>query len=218
MIDLVPLGDRAFLARFASEESAARWAGTVREQSWEGVVDVVLAYQTVGVYADPGRVDLDSLELQLRGVEPGSSGRAEGKFVTIPVLYEGEDLPEVTRSLGLSIADVIDQHSRRDYRVFALGFQPGFPYAGYLPASLAGLPRRSPPRTRVPAGSVAIVGRQTAVYPTESPGGWHLIGKTPVTIVDIEREFFPIQAGDQIRFVPIDGAEYEQRRGERLQP
>jgi KipI family sensor histidine kinase inhibitor len=218
MIDLVPLGDRAFLARFASDESAALWAATVRDQSWEGVVDVVLAYQTVGVYADPRRVDLDSLELRLRRVEPGRSGRAEGIRVTIPVLYEGEDLPEVARSLRLSIADVVDAHSRHDYRVFALGFQPGFPYAGYLPAPLAGLPRRSPPRTRVPAGSVAIVGRQTAVYPAESPGGWHLIGKTPLIIADVQLGYFPIQAGDQIRFVPIDAEEYEQRRGERLQP
>ena len=87
--------------------------------------------------------------------------------------------------------------------MFAVGFLPGFPYAGYLPDALSGLGRRAAPRVRVPAGSVAIAGRQTGVYPSESPGGWHLIGRTPLRIVDVEGGHFPIRAGDRIRFRPI---------------
>ena len=216
MIGFGPLGDRAFIARFDSEDDAARWAWAVRDRSWPGVVDVVLAYQSVGIYADPDRVDLDELGRGLEKIEPRSESWAEGPLVTIPVLYEGEDLREVAGTLGMSVDEMVEAHSGGDYRVFAIGFQPGFPYAGYLPEALAGLGRRTPPRTRVPAGSVAIVGRQTAVYPTVSPGGWHLIGRTPLMIVDVEREHFPIRAGDRLRFLPIGRNEYDQRLGELL--
>jgi KipI family sensor histidine kinase inhibitor len=117
----------------------------------------------------------------------------------------------------LSETDVIAHHAGHEYRVFAIGFLPGFPYAGYLPPALSGLPRRESPRAEVPAGSVAIAGRQTGVYPESSPGGWHLLGRTPVRIVDLDRGFFPIRAGDRIRFDPIGPAEFEARRREPLQ-
>jgi KipI family sensor histidine kinase inhibitor len=218
MTVLHPLGDRAFLARFPSETDAARWAEAVRRRDWPGVTDVVLAYQTVGVYADPGQADLDDLARRLERVEPSTVELPRGAVVSIPVLYEGDDLPEVARRLGLTVEEVVAEHSGREYRVFALGFRPGFPYAGDLPESLRGLPRRESPRTRVPAGSVAVVGRQTAVYPVESPGGWHLIGRTPLRIVDVEHGHFPIRAGDRLRFVPIGRDDFEARQGELLQP
>ena len=134
----------------------------------------------------------------------------------IPVLYDGADLEDVAAKLVLSTAEVIEQHSHVEYTVFALGFLPGFPYAGYLPPALAGLCRRESPRLRVPAGSVAIAGRQTAIYPSESPGGWHLLGRTPLQIVDFDSGYFPINAGDRIRFEPISVTEFEARRHERL--
>jgi KipI family sensor histidine kinase inhibitor len=134
----------------------------------------------------------------------------------IPVLYDGKDLEGVAERLGLSVAEVIALHCGVDYDVFAIGFQPGFPYAGYLPAALSGLPRRDTPRLRVPAGSVAIAGRQTGIYPAESPGGWHLLGRTPVCIVDLDEGYFPIRSGDRIRFRPITAEEFEARRHERL--
>ena len=218
MIPLQPLGDRAFLARFDDEDTAARWATSLRALGWPGVVDVVLAYQTVGVHADPDRVDLERLAARLEQLEPGATPGDAGRLVEIPVLYQGDDLPEVARRLGISQPEVVDAHAGCEYRVFALGFRPGFPYAGYLPQALAGLPRRESPRTRVPAGSVAIVGRQTAVYPCESPGGWHLIGTTPLRIVDVHQAHFPIRAGDRLRFVPIRRGEFEARRGELLDP
>jgi KipI family sensor histidine kinase inhibitor len=221
-IALEPLGDRAFLARFASERAAAGWAGAVRDRRRPGVTDVVLAYRSVAVFADPDRIELPALESDLRTIvddATGSSGpgRPEpGKGLVIPVLYDGEDLEGVAERLALSVNEVIALHSGTEYDVFAIGFQPGFPYAGYLPAALSGLPRRDAPRVRVPAGSVAIAGRQTGIYPAESPGGWHLLGRTPVGLVDLDEGYFPIRAGDRIRFRPITAEEFEARCHERL--
>ena len=216
MIALEPLGEHAWLARFEDELQAAGWAEAVRALDLAGVTDVVLAYQSAAVFADPERADLDALEGRLRVLPPAASGVARGRLVRVPVLYDGEDLPMVAERLGLSTDEVIVRHSAREYRVFAIGFLPGFPYAGYLSDDLSGLARRDSPRARVPAGSVAIVGRQTGIYPQPSPGGWHLIGRTPRRIVDVERGHFPIRAGDRLQFVPIDAAEYQARRGELL--
>jgi KipI family sensor histidine kinase inhibitor len=213
---LEPLGDRAFLARFGSERDAAGWAESVRRRRFAGVTDVVLAYDSAAVYADPDRADLAALEDRLRALPPLPEAEAQGRSIAIPVLYDGEDLDEVGRRLGLARAEVVARHSAGEYHVFAIGFLPGFPYAGYLPEKLAGLPRRDAPRARVPAGSVAIVGRQTGVYPQDSPGGWHLIGRTPLRIVDVEAGAFPIRAGDRIRFVPIGPGEFEALRGQVL--
>jgi KipI family sensor histidine kinase inhibitor len=213
MISLRPLGDRSFLARFATEDEAARWVAAVRARGWTGVEDVVLAYQTAAVHADPDRVDLDDLERRLRAVTVESGGRGPGRLIVLPVLYDGPDLAEVAGRISLTETEVIDFHSGTEYRVFALGFSPGYPYAGYLPERLSGLPRRDVPRTFVPAGSVAIAGRQTGVYSQSSPGGWHLLGRTPLVIVDLEKGYFPIRAGDRIRFEPIGAAEFAQQQG-----
>jgi KipI family sensor histidine kinase inhibitor len=216
MLTLGPLGDRAFLARFATEDEAARWVAAVRARAWTGVEDVVMAYHTAAVHADPDRIDLDELETRLRGLEPQAQGAQPGRLIVLPVLYDGPDLSEVARRLALAEAEVIAQHSGPEYRVFALGFSPGYPYTGYLPASLSGLPRRESPRRFVPAGSVAMAGRQTSVYSQDSPGGWHLLGRTPLVIVDLENGYFPIRAGDRIKFEPIGVAEFDSRRGELL--
>ena len=221
-IALEPLGDRAFLARFDVGRAAAGWAAAVRGQHWTGVTDVVLAYGTVAVFADPDRVNLPELEsrLQALAIDPaGSSGpgpSGAGKLLVIPVLYDGADLEDVAARLGLGRSEVIAMHSGVEYDVFAIGFQPGYPYAGDLPPALAGLPRREAPRVRVPAGSVAIAGRQTGIYPVESPGGWHLLGRTPLCIADVDEGYFPIRAGDRIQFRPIEAEEFEARRHERL--
>jgi KipI family sensor histidine kinase inhibitor len=216
MLCLGPLGERAFLAQFATEDEAAQWTEAVRREQWQGVLDVVLAYQSAAVFADPDAVDLALLEDRLRSLEVPKDERPPGALVRLPVLYDGDDLADVARRLGLAEAEVVAAHTGPEYRVFAIGFLPGFPYAGYLPARLSGLPRRDVPRVRVPAGSVAIAGRQTGIYPNPSPGGWSLIGRTPLRIVDLERGHFPIRAGDRIRFSPIDAAEFEARREEPL--
>lgn len=216
---LDPMGDRAYLAHFADERSAAAWAGAVRARNWPGVTDVVLAYRGVAVFADPDRLDPTDLESRLRSIaiEPADTpGPGTTEPLVIPVLYDGEDLDDVAARLGLSPAEVVARHTGVDYDVFAIGFQPGFPYAGYLPAALSGLPRRESPRLRVPLGSVAIAGRQTGIYPADSPGGWHLLGRTPLCIVDLDEGYFPLRAGDRIRFRPIPAGEFEARRHERL--
>ena len=205
MPDISPLGDRAILARFADEAEAAAWADAVRAAGLPGVVDVAPAYASVAVHADPDRVaDWDAWTDRLRAVAVGDPGdRPGGRLVRIPTWYDGPDLVAVAAAIGATPAEVVALHSGRDYRVFAVGFQPGFPYAGYLPEALAGIARRASPRARVPAGSVAIAGRQTGIYPGESPGGWHLLGRTPCRVVDLTEGIFPIEPGDHLRFEPI---------------
>jgi KipI family sensor histidine kinase inhibitor len=129
----------------------------------------------------------------------------------IPVCYEDDyapDLPEVARLTGLSPQEVVRLHSSAHYHVYMLGFLPGFAYLGDLPAALA-LPRRADPRVRVPAGSISIATSLTAIYPYESPGGWHLIGATPIRFFEARR--MPpalLAAGDQVLFEPIDAAAF----------
>ncbi len=213
MIDLKPLGDRAFLARFETESQAQRWASTVRGLDLPGVIEVTLAYASSAVFVDPDTVDPAEIEQMLQSIQPGRDTTRPGPLIRLPVLYDGDDLGEVARLLNLTELEVVHQHSSVTYDVYAIGFLPGFPYAGYLPARLAGLPRLETPRLKVPAGSVAIVGKQTGIYPGESPGGWRLIGRTPLRVVDIARANFPIRAGDRLRFEPIGKTEYQARLG-----
>jgi len=215
-VALEPLGDRAFLAHFAAERDAARWAAAVRAREMRGVTDVVLAYRSAAVFADPDRADLGELESALSTFEPGTAPPLEGKLIEIPVLYDGLDLESVASRLSLDATAVVGLHTAVVYDVFAIGFLQGFPYAGYLPTTLSGLPRRDEPRLEVPAGAVAIAGRQTGIYPRRSPGGWHLLGRTPLQIADPDEGHFPIRAGDRIQFRAIDTREFEARRHERL--
>ena len=216
MIDLGPLGDRAFLARFATEAEAQGWAEAVRTREWAGVVEVTVAYATAAVFADPDQCDLDRLESDLRAIGEGPVVAVEGRTIVVPVLYDGADLDDVAARVGLTSDGVIAAHAGRDYRVYAIGFQPGFPYAGYLDPPLAGLPRRATPRPCVPAGSVAIAGRQTGIYPGATPGGWLLLGRTPARVVDVEQGVFPIRVGDRLRFEVIGLEAFGGRLGEAL--
>ena len=107
-------------------------------------------------------------------------------------------------------------HAATEYTVYAVGFSPGFPYLGYLPDRLCGVPRLEAPRVRVEAGSVGLTGRQTGVYPEARPGGWNLIGLTPLQLVDVADDYFPLRTGDRVRFEPIGAAEYRRLLGKRL--
>ena len=133
-----------------------------------------------------------------------------GRTFEIPVLYGGEagpDLDEVAARAGIAAQEAARLHASQLYHVYMLGFLPGFAYLGSVPEPLR-LPRRATPRARVPAGSVAIASDMTAVYPLESPGGWHLIGSTPVVLWDMARQDEPLlKPGDRVRFVPIDDVE-----------
>jgi KipI family sensor histidine kinase inhibitor len=214
---VAPLGEYSWLVRFSGEREARSWATAARAASWRGVTDVVLAYTSVAVYSDPEVADVPALEASIRGLSiPRYDAARTGRLIVVPTLYDGLDLAEVACLLDLSVQAVIEAHAEVEYDVFAIGFQPGFPYAGYLREPLASLPRRATPRVRVPAGSVAIAARQTGIYPVELPGGWNLLGRTPLSIVDVAAGRFPIRAGDRLRFEPISRDEFDARQGEAL--
>jgi len=172
-------------------------------------VDVVAAYETVAVFLDPEQGRYDDVWERLRSVDVADQKPRRPRAVVVPALYDGEDLPEAASRLGLEPGQVIEEHASRVYRVVAIGFRPGFPYLEELAEPLRGLPRRDRPRAAVPAGSVAIVGRQTAIYPERSPGGWHLIARTPIRLVDLKAGWFALRVGDHVRFRPIDRGEFD---------
>ncbi len=177
-----------------------------RVESLRGVVALVPGYTTLLVEYDPALCEYDALcEEITRAVElKNDEGMNEPRVIKIPVRYGGEfgpDLEFVARHNGISIEEVIEIHTREMYQVFMLGFAPGFPYLGIVNEKIAA-PRLESPRLHVPTGSVGIAGRQTGIYPRESPGGWRLIGRTDVKLFDANRE--PptfLRARDQVRFV-----------------
>jgi inhibitor of KinA len=175
--------------------------------------EVVAAFDTVGIYfKDDPPVDAVLESALALACEEETLRRH-----VVPVCYElGEDLEEAATRLHLETADVVRAHAGGTYTCFAIGFCPGFPYLGRLPEGLQGLPRRPSPRVRVEPGSVAITGDQTGVYPLPRPGGWWLIGKTPLCLVDVEDGYFPIRAGDEVSFEPIAPERFEALKGERL--
>jgi len=183
-------------------------AAAVRDLRLPGVRDVVPTYRSVAVHFDPLTCDLRGLRDALREAAAAPPVAAPGSLVEVPVFYGGEDGPdldEVAAFANVPANTVVERHSAPEYRVFMLGFLPGFPYMGIVDESIAA-PRKATPRTRIPSGSVGIAGRQTGVYPRQSPGGWQLIGRTPVVMFDPAREPAALlQAGDRVRFVPVAG-------------
>jgi inhibitor of KinA len=211
-------GDRALVVEFgdhidrALSEEVLRLASSLRSTGLAGVVEMVPTFRSLMVHYDPlvtSRAELEGAIAALIDRAPGP--RAAATLWRLPVCYEDEfapDLTEVARLTGLAPGDVVTLHSGVRYHVYMLGFLPGFPYMGDLPAALA-LPRRADPRVRVPAGSVSIATSLTAIYPYESPGGWHLVGMTPVRLFDIGRAPPALLApGDAVLFEPIDAAAF----------
>ncbi|MFN7979402.1 MAG: 5-oxoprolinase subunit PxpB [Vicinamibacterales bacterium] len=199
-----------FDARIAPEinRRAVALAEAITAARVPGVRDVVPAYSSVGVHVDPLRFDASALDAVIshdwdRATTPDD---AAARVVEIPVCYGGAfgpDLDEVAAFAQLSPDQVIATHAAGTYRVYMLGFLPGFAYLGGVDAAIA-MPRRESPRTAVPVGSVGIAGVQTGVYPTECPGGWRLIGRTPVAMFDVARaQPALLQPGDRVRFVPL---------------
>ena len=222
---LFPMGDQALVIEFgdridpAQSARIATLAHRLRQSLPIGVLDIVPAYSTLALHYDPVAVgsgtspyqalaEIIGKWLQTQAIEASPAGR----LVEIPVCYGGvfgEDIGALARMRNLSIEEVIAIHSGSDYYVHMLGFVPGFAYLGGLDARLA-TPRRETPRPRVPAGSVGIGGEQTGVYPLETPGGWQIIGRTPLQL------FKPsasqpslLNAGDVVRFVAISLQEFE---------
>lgn len=208
-----PLGDTALtltLGDTVDPRTGARVrsvARAIRAAAHPAVRDVVPAYCAVSVFYDPLHVDYADLARDLLALA-SSDATAEddcGRLIEIPVVYDGPDLADVARATGLAEGEVVRRHAEATYRVYLLGFAPGFAYLGEVDEALR-LPRRASPRTRVPAGSVAIAGAQTAVYPLTTPGGWHLLGRTDVAMWDVARDPPALLAvGDRVRFVAVDG-------------
>jgi inhibitor of KinA len=189
-------------------------AEAVRAESPAAVRDVVVGYCSATVYFDPLHVGADALESDVRRIASTLPDIAirEGDLIDVDVCYGGDlgpDLADVAAFARVSEDDVVVLHSAMTYRVYVVGFIPGFPYMASVDPRLA-LPRRAIPRTRVPAGSVAIAAGQTGIYPSETPGGWHLIGRTRVRPYDDSRaEPFLFKPGDRVRFHPVDRDEFE---------
>jgi inhibitor of KinA len=222
---ILPLGDSSLVVRFGDRIDPAlhrrvmSLAAYLDAHPIPGIVEYVPAFASLAIHYDPLRIARSPSSYELlvstlqqsiaRMEEPASH---EARIVEIPVCYGGEfgpDLEYVAAYHRLSIEEVISLHSGGSYRIYMIGFAPGFPYLGGMNERIA-TPRRSTPRSRVPAGSVAIGGMQTGVYPIESPGGWHLIGRTPLRLFRPER--VPpvlLRAGDTIRFRSISRAEFD---------
>jgi inhibitor of KinA len=212
---LVPLGDQAVLAYLKDEAAAVRFAAAVQSAAPPWLHDVVPAYASVGVYFDANAVRTTDVLRWLEALPVADTAVSVGRRHVVPVCYElGPDLAKVADHLKLTAEEVIRLHSSAEYTVYAVGFVPGFPYLGYLPPQLCGVPRLSSPRVRVEPGSVGVTGRQTGIYPLPRPGGWHLIGRTPLTLVDVADDYFPLRVGDTVRFERIGEGEYKNRLGE----
>lgn len=218
---LSPLGDSAVVVRLGSDldETALRrvraLAAALEHDRPAGVVDVVPAFTSVTVFYDAthtGGYARLCAEVEARAARADASlVSQEARVVEIPVCYGGEfgpDLAEVAARAGLSSDEVVALHAGADYLVHAVGFAPGFAYLGGLPAKLH-TPRRATPRTTVPAGTVGIGGAQTGVYPLATPGGWNLIGRTPLRLFDAGRaEAAQLRTGDRVRFRAIGAEEF----------
>ncbi|SHF56340.1 sensor histidine kinase inhibitor, KipI family [Modicisalibacter ilicicola DSM 19980] len=191
----------------------------------EALVDLVPSYTTLLVHYDPWRLTPGEARSRLGAVladlEPDEEGGlgegASGNVKELEVWYDdsvGPELALLQQESGLSREAVIEAHSGHEYRVFALGFAPGFAFMGSLPDELV-LPRLDTPRKRVPAGSVAVANRQTSAYPRVSPGGWNLIGRTSARLFDRDREGFSLlRVGDRVRFVAVDRDRFEAAGGD----
>ena len=237
MMEIIPLGDSALIVRVrdqfedAPEETldqVLHILHRLREAAVPGVVELASAYTSVAVFFDPvavaktsGRPDeiFDWLTTQIREVINGARGRrraraarSDARLVEIPVCYDPEfatDLDDVARRAGLSAKEVVDLHSVAEYRVACIGFVPGFSFLAGLSKKLA-TPRRDTPRKEIPPGSVGIGGAQTGIYPLRSPGGWNLVGRTPLKLFDPTKN--PpalLRAGDRVRFRAIRREEFE---------
>jgi inhibitor of KinA len=210
---IVTAGDSALVVEFAERIDpevngrVVALAETIDAERIGGVRDVVPTFRSVAIYFDPLRTDFDRLSerLERAAADARPAATIAREPIRIPVSYggaSGPDLEEVARYAGMTEAEVITLHSAPVYRVYMLGFVPGFAYMGTVDPRIAA-PRRSTPRLRVPSGSVGIAGGQTGIYPSETPGGWQLIGRTLLKPFDPSRaEPFLLKAGDSVEFYP----------------
>jgi inhibitor of KinA len=223
-----PLGDNAVIIELGEEiniethQKVNMVTALFDEQPFDWMIEYIPAFTTVTVFYDllkipnfryytlPYDFVCEQLKSLLEGIKIGEF--SSGRIVEIPVCYGGElgpDLEYVAKYNGITPEEVIHIHSSGNYLVYMIGFAPGFPYIGGMSEKIA-TPRRESPRLKIPAGSVGIAGKQTGIYPIETPGGWQLIGRTPIKLFRPNDESPSLlKAGDKIRFKPITLEEYE---------
>lgn len=215
---LESMGDQAILARFEKEQEALQFTSQLRRQQLSWIVDIVQAYFTVAIYFDFSQIRFHDAVNQIHQMDiPSSRATIQGNKYFIPCCYDRQqDLHRIAEFTGLHQDEIIDLHQSIEYTVYAIGFCPGFPYLGYLPEQLCNVPRLESPRIQVEAGSIGLTGRQTGIYTEARPGGWNIIGQTPLELVNVEADYFPLQTGDRLQFTSIDEAEYQQLKGGRI--
>lgn len=213
-------GDKGLVVEFGNEISEAvnkkvrNLYLAIHKSQISGIYEMIPTYRSLLIQYNPIEIEVNKLIEMLVEIENSldSIDLPKPRIIEIPTIYGGEfgeDLKFVSEHSGMSENEVIKIHSSVDYRIYMLGFSPGFPYLGGMSEKIE-TPRLKTPRTKIPAGSVGIAGKQTGIYPMESPGGWQLIGRTPLKLYDPKSETpIILQAGDYIRFVPIEKDEYE---------
>ncbi|QIM48099.1 5-oxoprolinase subunit PxpB [Pusillimonas sp. DMV24BSW_D] len=221
-VQFLSAGDTAMVVQFGEvidrvlSDQVLALSRRIRALNVPGVVDLVPTFRSLLINYDPTQVRGAQLQETLKGLLESEDTEPQAvRQWSVPVCYDGEyapDLQEVAQTAGLTTDQVVQLHADTQFHVYMIGFVPGYPYMGDLPKQLV-LPRRSNPRTRVPPGSVAIASTMTAVYPIESPGGWHLIGATPIRLFDTRHEAPALfKPGDKVRFKPVDSNEYQRIR------
>jgi len=217
------MGDRGLLIEFGDgisreiNEKVRRMALAVQAEAWEGIVEVVPTYRSLLIIYNPILLPIEDLKKRLKRIEEGlqQAPLPEPRLTRIPAVYGGiygPDLEEVARYHQISSEKVIQLHCSKPYLIYMIGFMPGYPYMGELPEELV-TPRLKTPRLVVPKGSVAIAQRQTGIYSMESPGGWQILGRTPVELFDPGRD--PpalLQMGDLVQFYQISEKEFKEWR------
>jgi inhibitor of KinA len=215
------MGDRGLLLEFGDgisreiNEKAKRMALAIQAEAIEGIVEIVPTYRSLLIIYNPVILSVEGLRSRLTRIEEGLqlTPLPDPKLTRLPVVYGGvygPDLEEVARYHQISPEEVIRLHCSKPYLIYMIGFMPGYPYMGELPQALV-TPRLKTPRLLVPKGSVAIAQRQTGIYPMESPGGWQILGRTPVELFDPGKD--PpalLQMGDFVQFYPIDEKEFKE--------
>ncbi len=205
-IDIVPLGDSAVVLRVPNNDAALKAQRQIENAQIAGVIECAPAYDSLGIFYEPGAIEsFDQFVSQIQSASKSRDRRAkvDSRLIEIPASFNREvalDLGLVAQHAQLSPDEVVDLYCRVEYRVACIGFTPGFPYLIGLPKKLI-TPRHATPRKEIPAGSIAIGGHQTGIYPSASPGGWNVIGRTPVQLFDPNND--PpvlLRAGDRVRF------------------
>lgn len=224
MARLLPSGDTALVVELGDtvdrgiSGQVLALADRIDAAQIPGIVELVPTFRSLMVHFDPVVLAGAELRSRIAALLPGlEAAEPTGRDWVLPACYEGEhapDLEHIAKETGLATGEVIRLHSETNFLVYCLGFLPGYPYMGDLPAELE-LPRRAVPRVSLPMGSVCIAMRLTGIYSLESPGGWHLLARTPVRLFDRRRDdAVLLRPGDRVRFAPISAAEFERLDGE----